>query len=191
MNDDARKLDEATSSDRDDPALPAGAGAGPEQCGDLDIHIDRDGTWYYHGSPIGRKELVCLFASVLSRDAAGDYWLITPAEKGRISVADVPFIAVELYASGGGRDQVISLRSNVDQIVAIDATHPLRVVINPETGEPAPYVTVREGLEARLARSVYYDLVDRGVEETVGGEDLYGVWSSGTFFAIGRLDDAS
>ena len=169
-------------------SLPGPPGRRRVVCGDLDMRIDRDGTWHYNGSPIGRKELVCLFASVLHRDDAGDYWLITPAEAGRVQVEDVPFIAVELFTSGGGRDQVLSLRTNVDEIVTVDDAHPLRVVVHPETGEPSPYVTVRERLEARIARSVYYELVDLGVEETVDRQYLFGVWSSGIFFPMGRLD---
>ncbi len=169
-------------------SMPGPPGRNRVVCGDLDMRIDRDGIWYYNGSPIGRKELVCLFASVLRRDDAGDYWLITPAEAGRIRVEDVPFIAVELFASGAGRDQVLSLRTNVDEIVTLDQDHPLRVDHHPETGEPSPYVTVRERLEARIARSVYYELVDLGVEEAVDRQYLFGVWSSGIFFPMGRLD---
>lgn len=157
--------------------------------GDLEIRIDRNGIWYYHGSPIGRKALVCLFASMLSRDEAGDYWLTTPTEKGRIQVDDVPFLAVELFSSAPGRDRVISLRSNVDEIVALDGAHPLRVDTNPETGEPSPYVTMGRGIEARISRSVFYELVAMGGKERVDGEDLFGVWSSGIFFPIGKLDD--
>ncbi len=160
-------------------------------CGDFDIRIDRDGVWYYHGSPIGRKELVRLFSTVLNRDDAGDYWLTTPVESGRIRVEDVPFIAVELFAVGDGPDQVIRLRTNIDDVVTVDDDHPLRVVTDPETGEPSPYVTVRAGLDARVARSVYYELVTMGLEEKVGGENMYGVWSSGHFFALGNLDDGS
>ncbi len=155
---------------------------------DLGIRIDRDGTWYYHGSPIGRKELVCLFASVLSRDEAGGYWLITPTEMGRIEVEDAPFVAVELFTSNPGPDQVLSLRSNIDEIVALDGDHPLRVETDPGTGEPSPYATMGRGFEARICRSVFYELVALGVEERVDGEGLFGVWSTGVFFKIGKLD---
>ncbi len=166
---------------------PAGA-QGRALCGDLDMRIDRNGIWYYHGSPIGRKELVRLFASVLTRGKDGDYWLVTPAEMGRIEVEDVPFMAVELFRTGAGKDQILSLRTNVDRMVTVDEDHPLRVFTHPETGEPAPYVTVDPRIEARIARPVYYELVEIGGEETVDHESVYGVWSSGRFFALGSLD---
>jgi hypothetical protein len=167
----------------------AGTVGGRVVCGDVDIRIDRDGVWYYHGSPIGRKELVCLFSSVLRREADGSYWLVTPAEAARIRVDDAPFLAVELFACKSGRNQVLSVRTNVDEVVTLDARHPLRVETDPASGEPSPYVLVRDGLEARLSRSVYYDLVARGVEEIIDREHIYGIWSSGTFFPLGRLDD--
>lgn len=160
-------------------------------CGDVDMRIDRDGVWYYHGSPISRKELVCLFASVLTRDADGVYWLVTPAEICRVDVEDAPFVAVELFTCGGGREQVLSLRTNVDEIVTIDDDHVLYVVTNPETGEPSPYVALRDGVEARVSRPVYYELVAHGVEEKVEDEHIFGVWSKDTFFPMGRLDAAT
>ncbi|MEK9678141.1 MAG: DUF1285 domain-containing protein [Rhodospirillaceae bacterium] len=158
-------------------------------CGDLDIRIDRDGTWFYHGSPIGRKELVRLFSTVLQRDDGGRYWLITPIEQGEIVVEDVPFQAVEMDVTGDGRDQVLEFRTNVDEIVKADAAHPLRISYNEETGEPSPYVLVRDNLEARLTRSVYYQLVELGEERELDGETVYGVWSAGEFYKIGRLTE--
>jgi len=160
-------------------------------CGDLDIRIDRSGVWHYRGSPIPRKDMVCLFASTLTRDAAGGYWLVTPAEMGRIEVDDAPFLAVELFVAGAGRDQILSVRTNVDEIVTIDDGHPLDVQTDPATGEPSPYVTVRDGICARLSRPVYYEVVARGLEEKIDGTQFYGVWSSRQFFVIGRLDDES
>jgi len=157
-------------------------------CDDLDMRIDRDGVWHYDGSVIRRKELVCLFASVLTRDEDGRYWLVTPNEIGLVEVEDAPFIAVEMFDAGSGREQMISLRTNVDEIVTVNDEHSLHVVTNPETGEPSPYVRLREGIEARVARSVYYELVARGVEEEIGGQIFFGVWSSGSFFALGKLD---
>lgn len=152
------------------------------------MRIDRDGTWYYHGSPIGRKELVRLFSSVLRRDEAGEYWLVTPAEIGRVEVEDAPFLAVELTVAGEGRNRVLSLRTNVGQIVAVDADHPIRVDVDPRTGEPRPYVVMDGGVEARIARPVYYELVALGTEAEAGGETVFGVESTGAFFALGRLD---
>ena len=173
-----------------DVPLPPEAPQGRVFCGDLNMRIDRDGNWYYHGSPIGRKELVCLFSSVLTRDRKGAYWLVTPAEMGRIQVDDAPFVAVEMFGAGSGMDQVLSFRTNIDQIVSVDEDHPIRVATNPGSGEPTPYVTVRRRMEARIARSVYYELVALGVEESIDHERVYGVWSNGTFFELGRLEEA-
>jgi hypothetical protein len=164
----------------------------PVLCGDLAMRIARDGTWYYQGSPIGRKELVCLFASVLRREADGQYWLVTPAEKGRIIVEDVPFIAVELFQSchantEGGHDQVLSFRTNVDQVVSAGEHHPIRVARGADGG-PTPYVMVRDGLEARINRAVYYELVALAEPETVGGARVLGVWSRKMFFPLGEIE---
>jgi|SRR5580658_863148 hypothetical protein len=164
---------------------PATAGGPAGRDGDFGLRIGRDGTWYYHDSPIRRPALAKLFASVLRREADGTYWLVTPAERGRIIVEDVPFIAVELEVAGGGRDQILSFRTNLDDRVAADESHPLRVVTDPRTGEPSPYVMIRSGLEARLARPVFYQLADLGSEDTVGGVPSFGVWSSGKFFSLG------
>jgi uncharacterized protein len=171
-------------------AGPKGYSPRPGQviCGELDMRIDRNGVWHYQGSPIGREALVRLFATVLRRDEAGDYWLITPAEIGRIEVEDAPFLAVGLDRTGQGRDQKLTLRTNVGKTVAVDADHPIRVDVAPDTGEPAPYVVMDGGVEARLSRAVFYELVDLGREQTIGGETLFGVWSGGAFFALGRLE---
>jgi hypothetical protein len=168
-----------------------GEHAETNECGVFDIRINRDGLWFYHGSPIGRKELVKLFASVLRRDAEGRFLLETPAERGVIEVEDAPFLAVELTVEGTGQAQTLIFRTNIDENVVADAAHPLRVVLDPETGEPNPYVTVRDGLEARLTRAVYYELVELGGEDTMNGETQFGVWSAGTFFTLGQLDGDS
>lgn len=154
-------------------------------CGDFDIRIGRDGTWYYQGSPIGRKPLVKLFASVLRREADGSYWLVTPYERGRILVDDAPFVAVECDIEGEGRAQRLVFRTNLDERVTADAEHPLRVA-EKEGGEPSPYVLVRPGLEALIARSVYYQLVERAVTAPDSPQTL-GLWSGGRFFPLGRL----
>jgi len=172
---------------RETGQLPVAA-EGRTVCGDLDIRIDRRGVWHYRGSPIPRKEMVCLFASTLVRAADGGYWLVTPTEMGRVEVEDAPFLAVELFTAGAGREQVLSFRTNVDEIVTLDNAHPLDVHTDPETGEPSPYVLVRDGLSARLTRSVYYEVVARGLDEKIDGEHFYGVWSAGSFFVMGRLD---
>ncbi len=184
-----------------DSVPPAGA-RGRVICDDINIRIDRDGVWYYEGSPIGRKELVCLFASVLFRDSAGRYWLVTPAEMCQVHVDDVPFLGVELFAAGCGAEQVLSVRTNIDEIVTLDRDHPLKVVHDPVTNEPRPYLRVRPGLSARISRPVFYELVELGVPGTDAKEPIadrdaapsnatvVGVWSSGEFFPLGRLDQA-
>jgi hypothetical protein len=159
-------------------------------CGDLDIRIDRNGDWYYCGSIIARKELVCLFSSALSRDSHGNYWLITPAEKGLIHVDDVPFLAVAMTVSGKGRKQVLNFETNVGDTVTADRDHPITVVHNPETGESIPYITIRQRIDARIKHSVYYDLVALGTQKKVDHVPLFGVWSSGKFFSMGRLDES-
>jgi hypothetical protein len=164
----------------------------PVDCGDLPFVIRRDGTWLYRGSPIGRKELVCLFASVLKRGACGDYYLETPVERGRIEVEDVPFMAVELDWRGCGRDQVLTFRTNVDEMVTADAEHPLRVAHDVLTCEPTPYLRVRPGsgdraIEARISRAVYYELVALAEPGVVGCRRVMGVWSCRRFFPLGDL----
>ncbi len=177
-----------TGEIRDSVGNSAASATGPEICGDVDIRIDRDAQWFYHGSPIGRKELVRLFAGVLQRDEAGDYWMVTPAEMARIQVEDVPFAAVEMTVDGSGEAQNLRFRTNVDDIVMADRDHPLRIVTDPSTGEPSPYVRVRGELDARLTRAVYYQLVDLGLEREMDGRTVFGVWSAGEFFEIGELD---
>jgi uncharacterized protein len=160
----------------------------PRDCGHFDISIDRDGSWFYRGSPIKRLSLVRLFSTVLRREEDGQFWLVTPAERGRITVADAPFLGVELIASGSGADQSLSVRTNLDDVLAIDRTHALRIAAGDLPGGPRPYVHVRNGLEARLTRPVFYELVELGSEERVGDTTLFGVWSMGIFFPLGSLD---
>ena len=179
------------ASDPGGAAISFADAPGPTLCGDFDIRIDRHGTWYYHGSAIRRGELVKLFATVLSRDGNGDYWLTTPAERGRIEVEDLPFLAVGLSVSGGGRDQVVVLTTNIDETVTIGRENPLKMSFHPDTGEPAPSVVLGKGIEARIVRSLYYELVDLGREERDGNEIVYGIWSGGTFFPLGKLDPES
>jgi hypothetical protein len=147
-----------------------------------DIRIARDGTWFYQGTPIARPALVKLFATVLRRDDTGDYWLITPAEKGRITVDDAPFVAVDMTVedAAAGRDRRLVFRTNLDQIVEAGPDHPIRVAFDPETGEPSPYILVRDRLDALIARAVYYDLVERAEDH----EGRIGVWSKGRFFPL-------
>lgn len=154
-------------------------------CGDFNMRIARDGTWFYRGSPIGRIALVKLFATVLHRKPDGSYWLTTPVESGVIEVEDAPFVAVELFREGQGRDQTLKVRTNIDEIVTLDDAHSLRVAENAE-GEPRPYIFVRRGLEARLSRPVFYELVEIA-EPDPSAPDCLGVWSAGKFSRLGKF----
>lgn len=152
----------------------------PPFCGDIDMRIAQDGTWVYMNSPIGRKPLVQLFASVLRRDPDEKYYLVTPVEKVGIRVDDAPFTAVRMRMEGSGQSQVIRFETNVDDEVTVDDAHPLRFAVEAGTDGLKPYVMVRAGLEALVSRALFYDLAAAG---TVVGE-WFGVWSSGQFFPM-------
>lgn len=169
------------------PAKSRGGRPPAIELGDLDMRIARDGNWFYRGSAITRMPLVKLFASVLRREGDGSYWLVTPAERGQVTVEDAPFIAVAVDREGEGREQRLIFRTNLDEIVMADADHKLRVETAAD-GAPAPYILVRPGLEARLARPVFYELVEWGQEEPIAGEVQFGVWSGGMFFRLGELE---
>ena len=156
----------------------------PVDCGHYDMRIGRDGTWYYRGSAIQRKPLVTLFSSVLKRDDDGQYWLETPVERGRIDVEDAPFVAVALEVSGSGPSQQLLFHTNLDENVTAGADHPIRVEVDAATGEPSPYIHIRDGLEALIARPVFYQLADLAVSRQA--DDVLGVWSGGIFFELGR-----
>jgi hypothetical protein len=157
-------------------------------CGDIDMRIGHDGTWFYHGSPIGRKPLVKLFASVLRREDDGDYWLVTPIERARIRVDDAPFTAVEVNAQGEGAAGELAFRTNLDDWVTADAEHPISVRRNEASGEPRPYILVRGRLEARILRPVFYELVALAGAAPDGDSGTLGVWSRGRFFPLGRAE---
>ena len=151
------------------------------------LRIARDGRWFHQGSPIERLALVRLFATVLRREPDGSYWLVTPVERGRIEVEDVPFVAVELAVDGRGAGRRLSLRSNLDEWMTVGRGHPLRArrpADQPADAGFVPYVEVRDGLEARLARPVYYELMELAEEHQVGAEIRFGVWSDGCFFPL-------
>ncbi|TBX20691.1 DUF1285 domain-containing protein [Nioella sediminis] len=154
----------------------------PDFCGDLDMEIRRDGTWFYLGTPIGRFPLVKLFASILKLED-GKYFLVTPVEKVGIRVVDAPFVAVDMDAAGDGRDQVMTFTTNVEDVVVADSDHPIRVERD-ETGEPSPYIHIRAGLEALIDRKTFYRMIELGESHEVEGVDMFGVWSSGQFFPI-------
>ncbi|TLX59401.1 DUF1285 domain-containing protein [Stutzerimonas nosocomialis] len=156
----------------------------PPFCGDLDMRIARDGTWYYLGTPIGRPAMVRLFSTVIRRDG-DDYFLVTPVEKVGIQVEDAPFVAVRLEVLGEGEGQVLRFITNVEDEAEAGPGHPLRVELDPQTQEPAPYVHVRANLEALIGRNVFYQLVELAVPREIDGQTWLGVWSHGEFFALG------
>ncbi|WP_037228047.1 DUF1285 domain-containing protein [Roseobacter sp. GAI101] len=156
----------------------------PPFCGDLDMQIKRDGTWFYEGTPIGRVGLVKLFASILIREE-DKYFLVTPVEKVGITVEDAPFVAIDFEAKGEGRDQVLTFQTNLDDIAVAGPDLPIRVVRDEASGEPSPYVRIRRNLEALIDRKSFYRLVDLGVHH----EGWFGVWSQGAFFRIIPSED--
>jgi len=155
----------------------------PPHCGDLDIRISRDGTWFYMGTPIGRPELVRLFSTILRKD--GDsYVLVTPVEKVGITVEDAPFVAVDFELEGSGQAQTLTFTTNVADTVKAGPDAPIRIERDPKTGEPSPYVRIRANLDALIDRKSFYRLVDIGTSEIYEGKDWFGVWSGGQFFPI-------
>jgi hypothetical protein len=156
----------------------------PPYCGDIGLKIRRDGTWTYQESPIGRIALVKLFASILRKDEDGRTYLVTPVEKIGIDVEDAPFLAVEMAVSGEGRDQTLTFRTNVDDIVTVDADHPLRFETTEPDGGLKPYVLVRGRLEALATRAVYAELVSLAEPKTGEGDEV-GVWSGGVWWGMG------
>lgn len=168
--------------------LPPVESWNPAYCGAIDMRIARDGRWYYMGTSIDRPAMVKLFSTVLRREPDDSYVLVTPVEKLGIQVDDAPFLAVEMAVSGEGRARRIAFRTNVDDIVPLDAEHPLRVETDPITGEPSPYILVRRRLDALIARPVFYDLVAMAEEKQEDNRTLLGVWSDGAFYALGQID---
>lgn len=156
----------------------------PALCGDIDIRIARDGTWFHQGTPIGRRELVRLFSTILRKEPDG-YYLVTPAEKMRIRVEDVPFLAVLLDVEGEGSARRLKFTTNVGDEVVAGPENRIRVESS-ERGEPAPYIHVRSALEARISRNVFYQLVEIAVPNDGGVENQLGVWSDGVFFSLGN-----
>lgn len=156
----------------------------PPFCGDIDMEIRADGTWFYMGTPIGRAPLVRLFSTVLRKDEDGKTYLVTPVEKVGIRIVDAPFLAVEMAVTGEGADAKLTFRTNVGDIVEAGGDHPLRFEIEPETGGLKPYLHVRGRLEALVSRPVMYDLVERGETVTIDGTDWFAVRSSGQVFPL-------
>jgi uncharacterized protein len=168
---------------RENKGLPPVERWNPPFCGDIDMRIGTDGTWFYQKTPIGRPALVKLFASVLKRE--GDkYFLVTPVEKVGIVVDDVPFLAVEMNVSGGKTGRVLQFRTNVDDWISAGPGHALRFEPQPKTGGLKPYLHVRRDLWAKVTRALFYDLVGMGEERDVDGKTMFGVLSQGEFFAM-------
>jgi uncharacterized protein len=187
-------LDGLTAAARD--AAQAGSGKtalppvhlwNPPFCGDLDMRIAGDGTWFYLGTPIGRPALVRLFSTILKRED-GKYFLVTPVEKVGIRVDDAPFLAVEMQKVSDESGALLRFRTNVDDWVACDAAHRLRFEIATDGGL-TPYLHVRADLWARVTRAIYYDLVDMGEERMVDGRQMFGVASGGEFFAMADAEE--
>jgi hypothetical protein len=179
-------LDGLTAAARD--AATAGKGLPPVHlwnppfCGDLDMRIASDGTWFYMGTPIGRPALVRLFSTILKCEDS-KHFLVTPVEKVGIRVDDAPFLAVEMQQETVGRDRMLRFRTNVDDWVPCDSAHRLRFEAAADGGL-TPYLHVRADLWAKVTRALYYDLVDMGEERMVDGRPMFGVASSGEFFAM-------
>lgn len=155
----------------------------PAYCGEMDMRIARDGTWYHEGTPIGRAPMVKLFSSILKRE--GDrFYLVTPVEKLGIQVDDAPFLALDVIAEGTGRTQRLSFTTKTEDQVLAGPGHAIRVALDDATGEPSPYIHVRAGMEALIDRKTFYRLVDLGTQEEVDGTPWFGVWSAGEFFPM-------
>ncbi|MFV0360649.1 DUF1285 domain-containing protein [Tropicimonas sp.] len=155
----------------------------PPFCGDIDMEIRRDGTWFYMGTPIGRPALVRLFSSILRKDGEA-FFLVTPVEKVGIRVVDAPFVAVDAELAGDGPERTITFTTQVGDTVTAGPDHPIRVLRAPGSGEPSPYVHVRAGLDALIDRKTFYRLVEWGELDTHEGESWFGVRSGGAFFPI-------
>lgn len=171
------------------PSLPPVERWNPPFCGDLDMEIRADGTWFYMGTPIGREALVRLFSTVLRKDDDGKTYLVTPVEKVGIRVEDAPFIAVEMSPVERDGAQVLFFRTNVGDMVEVDADHPLRFEIAAETGALKPYVLVRGRLEALLSRAVMYELIERGEVIDVEGRAMFSLRSGNQIFPVMPADE--
>ena len=155
----------------------------PPFCGDIDMRIARDGTWFYLGTPIGRAPLVKLFSSILKREGES-YFLVTPVEKVGIKVDDAPLLAIDFDAKGRGEGQTLTFTTKTEDTAPLGPDHPLRVERDPETGEPAPYILIRANLWALIDRKSFYRLVDLGCHHRHDGQDWFGIWSAGQFFPV-------
>jgi len=157
----------------------------PQNCGDIDMVIRADGSWWHEGGRMNRERMVKMFSRILRKDEDGKTYLVTPYEKVIVHVEDAPFIAVRVDRAGdGGPQQALAFLTNVGDVAIAGPENPIRVETDAETGEPAPYVRVRGRLEAKIARAAFYELVDMAVPQPDDANTL-GVWSQGIFFPIG------
>lgn len=174
-------------AEKDGQGLPPVHKWHPEYTAEIDMRIARDGRWYYQGTPINRPAMVRLFSTILRRE--GDrYFLVTPVEKLGIQVEDVPFVAITLELLAEKDEPLLAFTTNVGATVIADARHPLRVETDPESGEPAPYLLVRDNLEALIHRNVFYQLVQSARTESIDGSDWLVVYSRGERFRLGPLE---
>lgn len=157
----------------------------PSFCGDIDIRIARNGSWFHEGRPFQREALVKLLSSILRKEG-DEYFLVSPVEKMRITVEDVPFLVVGMTEETGTAPPVLLFRTLTGDVVRLDAQHPLRVSTDPVSGEPRPYVQVRGGMEARIHRPVFYELVERSHEVILNGEPHLLLVSGDQQFDLGR-----
>lgn len=155
----------------------------PPFCGDIDMEIRRDGTWFHEGTPIGRAPLVRLFSTILKREG-DEYFLVTPVEKVRLRVIDTPFVAVDADVSGAEGTAKITFTTNVGDSVTAGPAHPITVTRDAVTGEPNPRIMVRSDLWARIDRKTFYRLIDIGSHQITDGTRWFGLWSGGTFFPV-------
>ncbi len=179
----------AADSQAEGRSLPPVERWNPPFCGDIDMEIRADGTWFYMGTPIGRASLVRLFSTVLRKDEDGKTYLVTPVEKVGIRVEDAPFLAVEMAVEGEGADRVLSFRNNVGDVAAAGPDHALRFEIVGEQRQLKPYLHMRGRLEALLARPVMYELVELGEVVDLDGEEMFAVRSGGVWFPIMPADE--
>ena len=183
-----RSVEPAARTREDRDQMPGGMPPvhlwNPPFCGDIDMRIAQDGTWFYMNSPIGRKPLVKLFSSILRRDEDGHYYLVTPVEKCGIMVDDAPLVVIHMSVEGHGSGQIVRFLTHVDDEVTVDRDHPLRFDKEAGSGGLKPYVLVRARLEALVNRATFYDLVARGAVAVEDGEEWFGIWSCGQFWRI-------
>lgn len=156
----------------------------PAFSGELDMHIARDGTWYHEGGPITRLALAQLFSGILRLEEDGRYYLITPVEKWAIRVDDAPFVAVRMIVQGQGAEQQLRFFTSLEHELVAGEDHPISVKVDPDTGEPSPYVLLRDNLQTLIHRNVFYQMVELAQQQEVAGQPRVGVWSGGRFFPI-------